>query len=225
MARKLPSKIASQLYAAAELIAERGLEATRMDDISEATGIPKATLYYHLEGKNAVLEFLLADLLDLIGGAVAVATSGGGTASERLRAAISAQISVMLEHPHLCQALVGDLGRATRLPDLALALEAAFLSPIQHLLEQGVSDGSLRPVDDPATAASSIFGAVTMTGLSVTASGHRVRAASDAASLSEWVYRLLAEGVVTNPGADAGSITSRHLGSTSPDPGTAAPPP
>jgi AcrR family transcriptional regulator len=198
MARKLPSKIASQLYAAAELIADRGLEATRMEDISEVTGIPKATLYYHLEGKNSVLEFLLADFLDLIGGAVAVAVSGGGTASERLRAAISAQISVMLEHPHLCRALVGDLNRATRLPDLAVALEAAFLSPIQHLLELGVSDGTLCPVDDPATAASSIFGAVTMTGLSVTASGRQKATASDAASLSEWVYRLLAQGVASN---------------------------
>jgi len=204
MARKLPSKIASQLYAAAELIADRGLEATRMEDISEATGIPKATLYYHLEGKNAVLEFLLADLLDLIGGAVAVATSGRGTASERLRAAISAQISVMLEHPHLCRALVGDLNRATRLPDLARALEAAFLGPIQQLLEQGVADGSLRRVDDPATAASSIFGAVTMTGLSVAASGHPGRAALDATSLSEWIYRLLAHGVASNPTDRAG---------------------
>ncbi|MEP9383405.1 helix-turn-helix domain-containing protein [Nocardioides sp. KR10-350] len=54
--RKLPSKLASKLYGAAELIADRGLDATKIEDIAEATGIPKATLYYHLEGKNAVLD-------------------------------------------------------------------------------------------------------------------------------------------------------------------------
>ena len=71
--KKLPAKLASQLYGAAELIAERGLDGTKIEDIAEATGIPKATIYYHLDGKNAVLEFLLGDLLDLIAGAVGVA--------------------------------------------------------------------------------------------------------------------------------------------------------
>ena len=54
--RKVPSKLAGQLYGAAELIAKRGLDGTRIEDIAEATGIPKATIYYHLDGKNAVLE-------------------------------------------------------------------------------------------------------------------------------------------------------------------------
>ena len=94
MKRALPAKIASQLYAAAELIADRGLEGTRMEEIAEATGIPKATLYYHLEGKNAVLEFLLEDFLDLIAGAVAVAKDADGSAAERLRASITAQLLI-----------------------------------------------------------------------------------------------------------------------------------
>jgi len=47
--RKLPSKLASKLYGAAELIADRGLDATKIEDIAEATGIPKATLYYRQE--------------------------------------------------------------------------------------------------------------------------------------------------------------------------------
>ena len=52
---------------------DRGaLSARRQDeDIAEATGIPKATIYDHLDGKNAVLEFLLGELLDMIAGAAA----------------------------------------------------------------------------------------------------------------------------------------------------------
>ena len=194
MKRALPAKIASQLYAAAELIADRGLEGTRMEEIAEATGIPKATLYYHLEGKNAVLEFLLEDFLDLIAGAVAVAKDADGSASERLRASITAQLSLMLEHPHLCRALVGDLGRATRLPDLAAALDAAFLTPIRELLEEGARDGSLARFEDPTTVATSIFGAVTVAGLSATA-GARPRTAADAATLSGSIYTMLTLGI------------------------------
>ena len=108
--RKLPAKLASQLYGAAELIAERGLDGTKIEDIAEATGIPKATIYYHLDGKNAVLEFLLSDLLDMVAGAVGVAVSSAEDARTRLEAAVVAQLGVMLEHPFLCRALVGDLG-------------------------------------------------------------------------------------------------------------------
>ena len=96
VARKLPAKLATRLYDAAELIAEQGLDATKIEDIAEVTGIPKATIYYHLDGKDAVLEFLLSDLLDLIAGAVGVAMTSGDTAGARLQAAVRAQLQVML---------------------------------------------------------------------------------------------------------------------------------
>lgn len=195
--RKLPAKLASQLYDAAELIAERGLDGTKIDDIAEVTGIPKATIYYHLDGKNGVLEFLLTDMLDLVSGAVGVAVSGPEDARTRLEAAVVAQLRVMLEHPFLCRALVGDLGRATRLPELAVAIHTAFWEPIERLLAEGVADGSLRQVADPSAAAMSIFGAVTIAGLSVAVEGPLDDPTGNAARLAAGVCDLLIDGLST----------------------------
>lgn len=196
--RKLPAKLASRLYGAAELIAERGLDGTKIEDIAEATGIPKATLYYHLEGKNAVLEFLLTDLLEMIAGAVGLAMSSAEDARTRLEAAVAAQLTVMLEHPFLCRALVGDLGRATRLPDLAVALRAAFFEPIEQLLSDGVADGSLRPVEDPSTVATSIFGAITVAGLSAAVDGPQREPASQAVRLSAAISDVILDGIAAS---------------------------
>ena len=193
--RKLPAKLASQLYGAADLIAERGLDGTKIEDIAEATGIPKATIYYHLDGKNAVLEFLLGDLLDMIAGAVGVAVSSDENARTRLEAAVAAQLGVMLEYPSLCRALVGDLGRATRLPELAVALRAAFYEPIEQLLTDGVSDGSLRRVADPSVVALSVFGAITVAGLSRAVEGPSLDQAADAARLSSAICGLIFDGL------------------------------
>jgi AcrR family transcriptional regulator len=198
--RKLPAKLASQLYGAAELIAERGLDGTKIEDIAEATGIPKATIYYHLDGKNAVLEFLLGDLLDMIAGAVGVAVASAEDARTRLEAAVVAQLSVMLEHPFLCRALVGDLGRATRLPDLALALRAAFYEPIEQLLAEGVADGSLRPVPDPGAVALSVFGAITVAGLTAAVEGPSDDPSADAVRLSASISELIFDGLTTRAG-------------------------
>lgn len=200
--RKLPAKLASQLYGAAELIAERGLDGTKIEDIAEATGIPKATIYYHLDGKNAVLEFLLGDLLDLIAGAVGVAVATQENARTRLEAAVAAQLGVMLEHPFLCRALVGDLGRATRLPELAVALRAAFFEPIEQLLAEGVSDGSLRQVADPGAVALSVFGAITVAGLSATVEGPSDHPSAEAARLTSAISELILNGLATDPRRD-----------------------
>lgn len=164
--RQVPSTLASKLYSAAPLIADRGLADSRIDDIADVTGIPKATLYYYFAGKEEILAFLLRDVLELVAGAVGTAVSSPGTARDRLQSAVSAQLRVMLENPDVCRALLGDLGRATRLPELALALRTAFHDPIERLLRDGVKDGTIREVADPPAVALSIFGAVTVAGLS-----------------------------------------------------------
>ncbi|MDI6912555.1 TetR/AcrR family transcriptional regulator [Nocardioides sp.] len=201
--------MASQLYGAAELIAERGLDGTKIDDIAEATGIPKATIYYHLDGKNGVLEFLLSDLLDLISSEVGVAVSTAEDARTRLEAAVAAQLGVMVEHPFLCRALVGDLGRATRLPELAVALHTAFYEPIQQLLAEGVADGSLRQVADPSAVAMSVFGAITVAGLSAAVDAPSADPAADAARFSAAVCELVLDGLATSRSRDDHELGER----------------
>jgi AcrR family transcriptional regulator len=202
--RKLPAKLASKLYDAAELIAERGLDGTKIDDIAEVTGIPKATIYYHLDGKNGVLQFLLGDMLDLVAGAVGVAVSGPEDARTRLEAAVVAQLGVMLEHPFLCRALVGELGRMARLPELALAVHTTFFEPIEQLLAEGVTDGSLRQVADPGTVAMSVFGAITIAGLSAAIERPHDDPAANAVRLAAAISELVLGGLAPRDGGDVG---------------------
>jgi AcrR family transcriptional regulator len=197
--RQIPAKLASRLYGAAELIADRGLADAKIDEIADAAGIPKATLYYYFSGKDEILAFLLADVLELIAGEVGTAVSAPGSARERLESAVEAQLRVMLEHPAVCRALVGDLGRATRLPELAMALQTAFHQPIEDLLAEGINDGTLRGVDHPGVVALSIFGAITVTGLSVAVEGPSNNPAKDAARAAASICDLLLNGLATPP--------------------------
>ena len=192
MARSLPDSIASKLPKAAELFAARGFEATRMEDIAEATGVPKATLYYHFDGKEELLAGLLARLLDELAAAVDEAVDRRGTACHRLEAAIRAQLTVMAAHPVECQVLLAELGRAGRMPEIAAAIQGAFHGPVQKLLADGRADGSLRKVDEE-TMASAIFGSVTTTGLhALVVSGEL-----DVERVARAVLELVRRGVAT----------------------------
>lgn len=193
--RQVPAKLATKLYGAAELIAERGLADARIDEIADAAGIPKATLYYYFSGKDEILAFLLGDMLELIAGEVGTAMAAPTSGRERLEAAVEVQLRVMLEHPAVCRALVGDLGRATRLPELAAALRTAFHAPLEDLLAQGVSDGTLRRLDHPGAVALSIFGAITVTGLGIAVEGPSHDPAHDAALSAASICDLLLGGL------------------------------
>lgn len=164
--RTVPSQIAARLPAAAELFADRGLDSTKIEDVAAATGIPKATLYYYFSGKEEILAFLLNDALLRVADEVAIAVQSHDTAAQRLTDVISAQLRVMADQPAVCRALVGDLGRAGRMPAIAEAINAAYYQPVEALLLEGAADGTLREQAHPEAVAMAIFGAVTISALS-----------------------------------------------------------
>ncbi len=160
---EIPAEIASRLRAAAESYATSFDDMT-MDDIVGASGIPRATLYYHFRSREQVLAFLLSATLDDIAEAVDNAVAGPGTVPERLIEVVRAQLSTMAANPATTQLLVANLGRAGKLPDIAAGIDRAFRVPLQRLLVEGAEDGTLR-VLDPEVTATAIFGAVTVVGL------------------------------------------------------------
>ncbi|CRZ16810.1 TetR/AcrR family transcriptional regulator [Mycolicibacterium neworleansense] len=159
----MPPAVAEKLYAATDLIAARGLEKTKIEDIATASGVPKATLYYYFKGKDDILAFLFRDSLDALARDVAAAADAPGLGRDRLAAVLQVQVAHTMSRPGTAQALVGDLGRAIRLPDLASAVQEAFYEPIARVLRAGADDGSLRNLADPQTTAISIFGAIMLT--------------------------------------------------------------
>ena len=47
--RPLPDELADRIDLAAPVCADNGLDATRIDDLAKATGIPRATLYEEIK--------------------------------------------------------------------------------------------------------------------------------------------------------------------------------
>lgn len=171
----MPDGMREKVLAAADLIADFGLDAAKMEHIAAATGVPKATLYYYFEGKEDILAFLFTEVLDELDRAVSAALQMPGTAAQRLGAAIAAHLGVYESYPAASRALQFDLGRAARMPVIAERTDAAFLDPVRRLLDEGATDGSIRPLDHPRLVATAILGAVTTVGLNALAIGSRRR--------------------------------------------------
>lgn len=159
--RKIPRDISERLIAAADPISQRGLNGTKIEDIVTATGIAKATLYYYFEGKESIFAFLLEDVLRELADEVRTAADGPGTGAERLSDVIAAQLRVMNRRPAVCRALLGELSRAGRMPDISEMLTKAYARPLELVLIAGVDDGSIAAQDDPAETSVALIGAIT----------------------------------------------------------------
>jgi TetR/AcrR family transcriptional regulator len=183
-----------KLMAAADLIAERGLDATKMEDVAAATGIPKATLYYYFTGKEEILAYLFQTVLGAVQAAVISAVGASGSAAQRLRQVIAAHLRVFAEFPTASRALQFDLGRAARLPEIATSVEASFIGPVTGLLREGAADGSLRRLAHPRMTAVALLGAVTTTGMNGMTPEHP----GSVEELTEGLCQLILDGLATN---------------------------
>ncbi|MEJ5256269.1 MAG: TetR/AcrR family transcriptional regulator [Acidimicrobiales bacterium] len=171
--KDVTDNIAAALPRAAAVFASRGMDGTRMEDIVEATGIPRPTLYYHFSSKEEILAWLLERLMRDLSVEIGHILDRDQPARERLHDVVRAYLGLFADHRELCTVLLTELGRITRIPNLADAIWATFHEPVRKLLHTGDTDGSLRAVDDEMTA-SAIFGAVTMVGLHYVVTGQPV---------------------------------------------------
>ena len=188
--REVTDSIADALPAAAAVFAEHGFVGTRMEDIVAATGVPRPTLYYHFEGKEQILAWLLERLLGDLSADVGTILDRDEPARDRLRSVIRAHFQLFADNPDLCAVLLTELGRITRIPQLADSIWAAFHEPVRKLLDAGEGDGSLRVVDGE-TAASAIFGTVTMVGMHYVVTGQPLDVPAVADTLDDLILNGL----------------------------------
>ncbi len=163
--KRLPDGMRERILSAAELIAERGLDGTKIEDVAETTGVPKATLYYYFDGKEDILAFLFTEILQEVQIGVQAAMGSDGTAADRLARVVAAHIDVVERYPAASRALQFDLGRAARIPRIAELTQSTYVVPVTELLEAGADDGSLRAVAHPRVVATAILGAVSTVGI------------------------------------------------------------
>lgn len=160
--RPIPDEMAAKIMAAAQLFAERGLDGATMSEIAEVTGIPRATLYYYyFDGKESVFACMCALGLDRFEEVLSAALSGTGTAAERLGRLVQAHLDFCAAHPAAFLAMHLDSGRAARRAEMSERILRSYLRPVVRLLEEGVTDGTIRPVANTRTTAAALLGVTT----------------------------------------------------------------
>lgn len=187
-----------RIFAAAlELMGRYGVSATTVDDIAEAAGLAKGTVYYNFGSKTKMVGELLRYGFDLLLTELAAGRERVGPGRERLEEMMRAALAFVRDYPNYLHLWISH---AWRQDSPWLADSAHMRAELLRVVEQELATLPARRDDvDPAVVAASIVGTLVVLSQEQLVFGIRRSRAEQIAALM-----LVIEGYST-PAAPAGT--------------------
>lgn len=170
---------------AMNLFWERGYEATSMQDLTEALGVGRGSIYTAFGSKDGLYRAALAHYLDLMGSAMLRTLDEGGDVRTTIRNALLGRLVVAADDPArrgcmlvnaACERLPGDV----RTHQTVLEVTSANRDALERALTDAVARGEITPAFDPRSLAG--FLVACLTGMLVSS-----KSGTDLASLTRTV--------------------------------------
>lgn len=148
------------LKEAGRAFSKRGFHNTSLDDVAKALRVSKGTLYNYVKDKQEILFEFYRIGTEIGERAFQIGKQAGGSGANVLRTVLRTYIQLLTEELGACGALMEI--DALRPEDRAVAVKSrdAFQRQFLALIEAGIKDGSLRPVEDPKLAIYTFMGAI-----------------------------------------------------------------
>ncbi|MGA9532272.1 MAG: TetR/AcrR family transcriptional regulator [Anaerolineales bacterium] len=146
------------LHASAQIFRRKGFHATSMQDIADAVGLQKASLYHHIASKQEILLALLDQALDLLIEDLSAVANSDRPPREKLRTAVRTYIRTLSDHADLASVLLLEYRYLKHdLLQRHIDRRDRFEAIWRSLLQEGIESGDFRPVD-PTLAGFALLG-------------------------------------------------------------------
>lgn len=146
------------LAAAVRLFRQKGYHDTSMQDLAEAVGIQRGSLYHYIEAKEDLLHEIMERAMRRLLDAVEPVAASAVPASEKLRRAVEAHLAVAASYRDELVVLhveLKSLSAARR--QRMLALRDRYEGLFRRIVQEGVRTGEFREVD-PKTVGLAVLG-------------------------------------------------------------------
>jgi len=136
------------LETATLLFKEKGYHNTSMQDLADALGMQKGSLYYYIDSKEELLRELLEQATSILGAQIDEIYAAELSPTEKLRRALENHGRVIMDHLNLVTVYLQEYRSLSpeRLTE-ALATRKHYEQRLMQILEDGIASGEFRPVD------------------------------------------------------------------------------
>lgn len=152
----------AQIYeTAARIFFENGYAATSVDQIADAVGLLKGSLYYYMATKEDLLFHVIEEAHQKLSTLLDLDESAGGTPIEQLARLVTTHVTYICENPVSIGVFLNDfrfLSEDRRA--LIIARRDTYDARLRRIFESGVKDGSFSPKTQVKLTASGLLGMV-----------------------------------------------------------------
>ena len=144
---------------AMKLFAQKGYEATSIEEITATVGVAKGTLYYHFSSKEEIFNFLIEEGVKLLQNSVDIKTEKYDNYIDKIKAVILIQIKIVDKYEDIITILLGQFwGRDTRNEKCQKHIYE-YIRKIETIVIEGIERGEIKN-GNPEIIASEIYGLI-----------------------------------------------------------------
>ncbi|MFZ4289667.1 TetR/AcrR family transcriptional regulator [Variovorax sp. HJSM1_2] len=151
------------LRMAAQVFNEKGYMAATLDEVAERLHVTKPTLYYYVKNKDEILFECVRIGLTMMQDAITKAGASGGSALDKLVAAMHQYTEIVTMDFGMCLIRVGEDPLPPESQRKLRRIKAAIDLEFRELIRQGIAEGTIAPCD-PKLAAFTLAGALSWIG-------------------------------------------------------------
>lgn len=145
-----------------KLFAEKGYDATSIEEITATVGVAKGTLYYHFSSKEEIFNFLIEEGIKLLQNSIDIKTSKHDNYIDKIKAIILIQIKIVAKYEDIITIILsqfwGNEARNKKCQDHVYD----YIGQIEHIVQEGIEKAEIKKGDTRAIA-SEIYGLICST--------------------------------------------------------------
>jgi TetR/AcrR family transcriptional regulator len=139
------------------LFAEKGYDATSIEEITATVGVAKGTLYYHFSSKEEIFNFLVEEGVKLLKNSIAIKTDKLENSLDKLRAIVLIQIKILVKYENFITIILSQIWGNDSRSQMCRKYVFEYIQMIEEIVKQGIQKGEIIEGDSNVIA-SGIFG-------------------------------------------------------------------
>lgn len=140
-----------------KLFAEKGYDATSIEDITATVGVAKGTLYYHFSSKEEIFEFLIGEGVKLLKNSIEIKTEKLDNAIDKIKAIVLIELKVLVKYEDFMTIVLSEIWGSGPRSKLCKNYVFDYIQLIEKIVKEGIEKKEIIE-GDANVIASGIFG-------------------------------------------------------------------
>ena len=145
-----------------KLFAEKGYDATSIEEITATVGVAKGTLYYHFSSKEEIFNFLVEEGIKLLQNSIDIKTAKRNNYIDKIKAIVLIQIKIVAKYEDIITILLSQFWGNEERNKKCQNHVYEYISKIEKIVQEGIQKQEIKNGDARAIA-SEIYGLICST--------------------------------------------------------------